>query len=273
MLSSRAEVIAVRRIGAFRHLTLVAPEIADQARVGQLVSIAVGGATSALMGRRTVPIAAASPSGTYGGTIEITVDSDADPGMKWLSALRTHDEVEVIGPVGRPFPLPTGAVDAIVVGFGARAAAVSWLSQSLRDRGCRVDLVLAGSDDRHLVGVVEARRIVGNVSVVLPDDDAEVEEQAAERVRTLLRSGEAAVVYAMGRASQLVGLTEVAAPFGVVVQCCVVEEMPCGTGLCGSCDVPVQSSRGEPYAVRCCTEGAVLRADRVRWVDYLQELG
>ena len=68
-------------------------------------------------------------------------------------------------------------------------------------------------------------------------------------------------------------VAEVAHPYGVVVQCQIDEEMPCGTGLCGSCEVPVQTPSGARHTIRCCTEGAVLRADRVRWPLYLQDLG
>lgn len=272
LVSCRAEVIATRRIGAFRHLTLVAPDIADVAKPGQFVSAAVGGPTSALVGRRTVPIAHASPSGTYGGTVEIIVDSDGDAGVRWIGERRAHDEVDLIGPIGRPYPLPSSAVDAIVVGVGSSAAALSWLSGQLRDRGCRIDLVLGGLDDRHLVGVVEARRIVGNVSVVLPSADEDLSSRLASAVRHLLRTGDASVVYAAGQAPDLAAVAAVAQPFGVVVQCCIDEEMPCGTGLCGSCEVPVQTKSGERHTIRCCTEGAVLRADRVRWPLYLQDL-
>lgn len=274
LVTSRAEVIATRRMGAFRHLTLVAPDVADVAKPGQFVSAAVGGPASALVGRRTVPIANASPSGTYGGTVEIIVDSDGDAGVRWLAERRAHDEVDLIGPIGRPFPLPAGAVDTVVVGVGASAAALGWLSGQLRDRGCRIDMVLGGSDDRHLVGVVEARRIVGNVTVVLPaaDDDQTLAERIGAAVRQLLRTSDASVVYAAGQARYLAAVGAVAAPFGVVVQCCIDEEMPCGTGLCGSCEVPVQTKSGERHTIRCCTEGAVLRADRVRWPLYLQDL-
>ena len=272
LVTSKAEVIATRRMGAFRHLTLVAPQIADIAKPGQFVSAAVGGHASALVGRRTVPISNASPRGTYGGTVEIIVDSDGDAGVRWLAERRAHDEVDLIGPIGRPFPLPSSAVDAVVVGVGASAASLSWLAGQLRDRGCRIDLVLGGTDDRHLVGVVEARRIVGNVSVVLPSADTGLSEQVAAAVRQLLRTGEASVVYAAGRAPHLAAVAAVAQPFGVVVQCCIDEEMPCGTGLCGSCEVPVQSKSGDRHSIRCCTEGAVLRADRVRWPLYLQDL-
>ncbi|NHN55014.1 hypothetical protein G9U51_04335 [Calidifontibacter sp. DB0510] len=259
-------------MGAFRHHTLVAPDIADRARPGQMVSVAIGGPASALVSRRTLPIAAASPSGTYGGTVDVIVDPGLDAGMAWLGDLRAHDEVAMIGPVGRAYPLPTSGVDVLVVGVGASAAPVGWLAAHLRDRGCRVDLTLAGPDDRHLVGVIEARRIAGSVTV-LTGADPELGADLAARVRTQLRTSEIAVVYAAGRARHLAPVVEVARPFGVVVQCCVDEDMPCGTGLCGSCEIPVRADDGMRHTIRGCTEGAVLRGDRVDWAALAEELG
>ena len=259
-------------MGAFRHHTLVVPEIADQARPGQLCSFAVGGDTSALVGRRTLPVAGVTRSGTYGGTIEIVVDPARDAGMRWLAERRVHDELEVVGPVGRAFPLPTHAVDALVVGVGASAAPVSWLCAALRDRGCRVELMLAGGNDRQLVGVIEARRLVGSVSVVTADGTGIVGPVRTE-VQRLLRGTDVAVIYAVGRAPELAAVVEAAAPFGVTVQVLVDEAMPCGTGLCGSCRLPVTGSDGESHSIRGCTEGPVVRGDLVQWAPYLRALG
>ena len=40
---------------------------------------------------------------------------------------------------------------------------------------------------------------------------------------------------------------------------------PCGTGLCHGCPLPVLGEDGVPRVVRACSEGPVVRADRVRW--------
>ncbi|MFM6849348.1 MAG: dihydroorotate dehydrogenase electron transfer subunit, partial [Terrabacter sp.] len=47
-----AEVIATRRVGAYQHLTLVAPGVAELARPGQFVALAVGGESSGTLLRR-----------------------------------------------------------------------------------------------------------------------------------------------------------------------------------------------------------------------------
>nr|MBA2464715.1 dihydroorotate dehydrogenase electron transfer subunit [Nocardioidaceae bacterium] len=44
-------------------------------------------------------------------------------------------------------------------------------------------------------------------------------------------------------------------------------EMPCGTGLCQACVVPVVGEDGVTRMVRACFDGPVFRGDRVRWTD------
>ena len=57
------ELIATRRAGAYHHLTLVAPGVAELARPGQFVALAVGGPTSANLLRRCFSIHRVKPSG------------------------------------------------------------------------------------------------------------------------------------------------------------------------------------------------------------------
>ena len=73
------ELISTRRVGAFVAHTFVAAGIAELARPGQLVSLAVGDDASAIVTRRALPLRSVTPSGTYGGTVEVVVEEgDAD---------------------------------------------------------------------------------------------------------------------------------------------------------------------------------------------------
>lgn len=265
------ELIATRKAGAFTHLTFVAPGVGESARPGQLVSVAVGDASTALVARRTVPLHGVTPSGTYGGTAEIVVDADRDPGERWLADRRVHDEVQLIGPLGRPFPLPEQPLPCLLVGVDAAVAPLTWLARALRDRGCPVHLVIAGSDDRHLLDVIEARRLVGNVTVLTPEK-GDLHEPLRRAVRENVRRQDSAIVYASARARELALIVPLVDGLGAVSQVAVHEDMPCGTGLCSACLVPV---RGEDHAVRsirACSDGPVVRGSRVVWEQYLAGL-
>ena len=109
--------IAARRpVGAYVELSLDAPEIAERAQPGQFVAFAVGGPTSAMLLRRSIAI-----SGTADGVVTVVVAAHG-PGSTWLAGLRPGDVVDVVGPLGRRFPLPTPGTPALLVGGGYGAA-------------------------------------------------------------------------------------------------------------------------------------------------------
>jgi len=114
-----AEVAAARPVGAYVELTLAAPEIARAAEPGQFVAFAVGGPTSAMLLRRSIAIA-----GTAGGRVTVVV-APHGVGSTWLAGLRAGDRVDVVGPLGRPFPLPPPGTPALLVAFGAGLAYAS----------------------------------------------------------------------------------------------------------------------------------------------------
>ncbi|WP_299445522.1 dihydroorotate dehydrogenase electron transfer subunit [uncultured Phycicoccus sp.] len=258
------ELIANRRVGAYHHLTLVAPGVAELADPGQFVALAVGGPTSATLLRRCFSIHKVKPSGTYGGTVDIVVAAHG-PGTRWLAALRPHDPVDVVGPLGRPFPLPAEPVACVLVGGGYGSAPLFWLAESLRERGCHVEMVLGAASEDRLFGVVEARRSADAVHVTTDDGSAGRRGWVSDVLGEVVDRTEAAVVYACGPMAMLRSVTEVAGRHGAVAQVAVEESMACGIGVCMTCVMPVTGSDGATRMVRSCVEGPVFRGDRVRW--------
>jgi dihydroorotate dehydrogenase electron transfer subunit len=258
------ELIATRRAGAYHHLTFVAPGLAELARPGQFVALAVGGDTSANLLRRCFSIHKVSPAGTYGGTVDVVI-SAVGVGTEWLSTLRAHDEVDIVGPLGRPFPLPTEPVACVLVGGGYGSAPLFWLAEALRERGCHVEMVLGAATESKLFGVVEARRHADGVSVTTDDGSAGTKGWVSDVLPEVIRRSGAAVVYGCGPMGMLKSITDVAAAEGAVAQVAVEESMACGVGVCMTCVMPVTGNDGATRMVRSCVEGPVFRGDRVRW--------
>lgn len=259
-----AEVIATRRAGAYHHLTFVAPGVAERARPGQFVALSVGGSSSAHLLRRCFSIHRVSPSGTYGGTVDLVISS-VGPGSDWLSTLRAHDTTSMVGPLGRPFPLPKEAVATVLVGGGYGSAPLCWLAETLRERGCRVDVVLGAATESRLFGVGQARRAADSVTVTTDDGSAGHKGWVSDVLPALVAAHGAAVVYACGPMGMLRAVTDVAGATGAVAQVAVEESMACGIGVCMTCVLPVTGSDGLTRMVRSCVEGPVFRGDRVRW--------
>jgi len=258
------ELIATRRVGAYQRLTFAAPGVAELAKPGQFVALAVDGDTSAHLLRRCFSIHKVSPSGTYGGTVDVVVAARG-PGTRWLTGLSTHHEVNIIGPLGRAFPLPSEPVACVLVGGGYGSAPLFWLAAALRERGCHVEMVLGAATEDRLFGVVEARRVVVGVTVTTDDGSMGVKGWVSDVLPDVIRRSNAGVVYGCGPMAMLRSVTDLASAEGVIAQVAVEESMACGIGVCMTCVMPVTGNDGMTRMVRSCVEGPVFRGDRIRW--------
>ncbi|NYF99555.1 dihydroorotate dehydrogenase electron transfer subunit [Janibacter cremeus] len=259
-----AEVIGNVAAGGYRHLTLVTPGLAELARPGQFVALSVGDGTSSMLLRRSFSIHKVSPAGTYGGTTEIVVAAHGE-GTRILTALEPGENVGVIGPLGRGFPLPSQPVPCILVGGGYGSAPLFWLAEQLRERGCAVEIVLGAASADRLFGVVEARRVGDGVTVTTDDGSVGTRGWVSDVVPELIERSGAAVVYGCGPMGMLSSLSAIADEHGIVAQVAVEEAMACGVGICMTCVMPVRDESGTTSMVRSCLDGPVFRGDRVRW--------
>jgi len=264
VVSVTGELVATRRAGAYHHLTFVAPGIAELARPGQFVALSVGGPTSAHLLRRCFSIHQVTPSGTYGGTVDVVI-SAVGPGTEWITALRPHDTTSIIGPLGRPFPLPVQPVPCVLVGGGYGSAPLFWLAERLRERGCRVEMVLGAATESRLFGVVDARRSADAVTVCTDDGSLGHQGWVSDVLGDVITRSGSQVVYACGPMGILESVTTIAQERGAVAQVAVEEAMACGVGVCMTCVMPVRGADGATRMVRSCVEGPVFRGDRVRW--------
>jgi dihydroorotate dehydrogenase electron transfer subunit len=265
-LQVAAEVLLVKKVGAYQAVTVVAPGIPELTRPGHFLAVQVGGPDSSMLLRRAFAIYDVKDRGVYGGTVEF-VFAVHGRGTAWLSSRRQGDALDVVGPLGRPFRLPTTAVNVTLVGGGYGSAPLLPLAVALRERGCRVDVVLgAGSSDR-LFGFLEAKRMADSISVSTDDGSMGVRGRVTDLLPQVLDRSGADVVYACGPMPMLRAVAELAAERGIPSQVAVEESMACGIGVCMTCVLPVVGTDGLIRMVRSCVEGPVFAGDRVRWDD------
>jgi NAD(P)H-flavin reductase len=255
-------VVAVRgrrSVNAYVELSLAAPEIAERAQPGQFVAFAVGGTLSAALLRRSIAIAGAGD-----GVVTVVVAPHGS-GSTWLAGLREGDVVDVVGPLGRPFPLPEPGTPALLVGGGYGAAALVGLAERLRASGSAVTAIAGAASADRLCSVEELRAVADDVVVTTDDGSVGrrgwVSEPAAERI------GAAGVVYACGPMGMLRAVGELATAAGVPSYVAVEESMACGIGVCMTCVLPVIGEDGRTRFSRSCVEGPVFGGDRVRFAD------
>jgi dihydroorotate dehydrogenase electron transfer subunit len=262
----RGSVLSMKRAGGYHLLTLVAPGIAERFRPGQFVALAVGGEDSSMLLRRAFSVYRTEDRGVYGGTVEIVFD-EAGRGTRWLAKQRTHDPIDVVGPLGRPFALPKEPVSCTLVGGGYGSAPLFALADHLRGRGCRVDFVLGAASEERLFGVLEAKRMAQSVAITTEDGSLGDRGRVTDVLPSVLRRAGTDVVYACGPMGMLAAVAGQARAHGAHSQTAVEEAMACGTGVCMTCVLPVIGDDGVTRMVRSCVDGPVFRGDAVRWAD------
>ncbi|MDQ3612463.1 MAG: dihydroorotate dehydrogenase electron transfer subunit, partial [Actinomycetota bacterium] len=177
------------------------------------------------------------------------------------------DKLDVVGPLGKPFRLPTTGVNATLVGGGYGSAPLLPLATALRERSCRVDMVLgAGGADR-LFGLLEAKRMAASIAVTTDDGSVGTAGRVSDVLPGVLDKCRTDVVYACGPMPMLRAVAAVCAERGIPCQVAVEESMACGIGVCMTCVLPVVGDDGRTRMARSCVEGPVFLADRVRWDD------
>src|SRR5579859_4161025 len=260
----RGTVLTVRRVDAYHAMTFVAPAIATRFRPGQFVTIAVGGAASALLGRRAFMVHDVRPD--HGGTVEI-VFAVSGPGTTWLAGLRARDVIDVAGPLGRPFPVPRDPSSCVLLGVGYGSAPLFTLAARLRERGCQIDFMLGASSADRLFGALTARRTGRSLTITTTDGSMGTRGPVTYSLEQVIRDARSDVIYACAPASVLRDVALLAGRYEIPVQAAVDVPMACGIGVCMGCVLPVTGTDGVTRIVRACVDGPVFRADLVRWDD------
>lgn len=254
------EVVATKRIGGYRHLTLTAPGVPESFRAGNFVAVSVEGHVT----RRALWVHRVRASSAFGPTLDVVVEPRGT-GTTWLAAQPVGARVTITGPLGRPFALPKDPVACLLVGEGYAAAPLFPLAERLRERGCQVSLVVSAPDEARLLSALEARRSARSVTVLTADGSVGQRGSVADHVGDLLARSDADVVYAAGPTAVIRAAAAAAERAGAWSQVAVEVPTPCGTGLCHGCPLPVVGEDGVDRVIRGCTEGPVVRGDRVRW--------
>ena len=262
----KGEVLDNRRVGAYHVLSLTAPGISEVTRPGHFVTLGIGGEESSMLLRRSFAVHQVQSRGVYGGTLDIVV-SVAGKGTQWLAERRRHDVVDIVGPLGRPFVLPKERVSCVLVGGGYGSAPLFMLAEQLRERGCRVDVVVGAASEDKLFGTLELKRLASTLTVTTDDGSLGERGRVTDVLPDLMDRVNADVVYACGPMPMLQRVAEIAEQRQAYSQCAVEEAMACGVGVCMTCVLPVIGEDGVTRMLRSCTEGPVFRGDRVRWAD------
>ena len=263
-IQKSVEVLSNKKVGSYHHMIFSVGEMALNAKPGNFVAISVGGASSAMVLRRAFAIYRASDRGNYGGTVELVVAAHGS-GSRWLSERAIHDRVDMVGPLGTAFGIPTEPVNALLVGGGYGSAPLFGLAEVLKQRGCRVDIVLGASNANKIYAPLEGKRSVNTMTLTTEDGGAGVKGRVTDVLPQLIDKYSSEIIYSCGPMGMLEAVDKVAQSSGVLHQCAVEESMACGIGVCMTCVIPLRDEAGVIKMQRSCIEGPVVDGSRVVW--------
>ena len=259
----QAEVLSNKKVGPYHHMVFAVGDMAAHSKPGNFVAISVGGEQSSLILRRAFAIYRASDKGPMGGSIELVVAPHGQ-GSKWLCNQNVGAFVDMVGPLGTAFGIPTTNANTMLIGGGYGSAPLFALAEVLKNRGCRVDMVLGASTANKIYAPLEGKRSVSSLTLTTDDGTTGIHGQISEAIPRLIREYSTEVIYSCGPMGMLSAIAKIAEDFDIAHQCAVEEAMACGIGVCMTCVVPVKNEGGIKM-VRTCIDGPVMDGAEIIW--------
>lgn len=259
-----AEIVSNKKVGAYHHMVFAVGEIANAAKPGNFVAISVGGESSQLVLRRAFAIYRTFDRGSSGGLLEIVV-APQGAGSTWLANQQPGVKIDLIAPLGTAFGIPTEPVRALLVGGGYGSAPLFGLSDVLKNRGCRVDMVIGASTAMKIYAPLDGKRSVSSLTITTEDGSTGKTGKVTDVLREIITSNEIDIVYSCGPMGMLEAINNITEEFNLVHQCSIEESMACGIGVCMTCVLPIKGEDGQIRMLRSCIDGPVVAGESVIW--------
>ena len=259
-----AELLSNKKVGAYHHMIFSVGDIASLAKPGNFVAIAVGGESSSMVLRRAFAIYRSTERGPQGGLIELVVAPHGQ-GSRWLTSLEPHSVVDMVAPLGTHFGIPIEPVRALLGGGGYGSAPLCGLAEVLKNRGCRVDMVLGASTASKIYAPLDGKRSVSSLTLTTDDGSTGIQGQITDVLPKLISENEIEIVYSCGPMGMLQAITAITDTYQIMHQCAVEESMACGIGVCMTCVLPVMGDDGVTRMLRSCIDGPVMDGTKVIW--------
>ena len=268
MIRARCEILSSKKAGGYHAITLVAPDLAERARPGQFIEVAMPAERRFFL-RRPFWIHQVSRRGGWAGTLEFHFDPTG-PGTSWLAEVGPHRFLDVIGPLGHGFAYPKDLSSCLLVAGGYGAAPLYFLAEELRARGKRVDMILGAQEQDRVFKPVEGKRLAVAIAITTEDGSLGDRGMVTDVLPAMVSRCRTEVVYACGPNPMLRAVAEYCIGNHIPCQVAVEEMMGCGLGVCWTCVVPVIRRDGRGWDnLRTCVDGPVLTGSRVWWEKWL----
>ncbi len=207
------------------------------------------------------------------------------PATLKMKTLKSGDKLNLIGPLGNGFKIPTDKKLAILVAGGMGAPPLQHLAKELKGK-CPEVIVMAGAKSLSKLPYTEIKP--GNISneptfvlnefakynvkslISTDDGSAGFKGFVSEMLKNWLKakkpdSGKT-IIYTCGPEVMMKHVAAISSEFQIPCQVSLERMMACGTGLCQGCAVKCIDKKTKETGYKlCCKDGPVFWADEVVW--------
>lgn len=244
--------------GLYRKIVFHAPEIAAKAQPGQFVHIHIPSLRDRIL-RRPFSICGYDPEAETLTVVYKVVGS----GTAELAEMLPGKSCNVMGPLGKGYPMPGGDETPVLVAGGYGSAAILPLAKRSVNKG----MLLLGARSAADIILSEEYEAAGyDVRLATQDGSLGHKGLVTELLdKALTDAPKTPVLYACGPTPMLMALGRLAVAKNVKCYLSLDQHMCCGIGACFACVVKMKdpsSPDGWRYS-RTCKEGPVYTAEEV----------
>jgi len=191
-------------------------------------------------------------------------------GTALMSRMVPGDELDILGPLGKGFPVWEWVDHALLVGGGIGIAPLVALADNLvTHRRIHTVCFIGGRTSDDILGVMELRRL--GVKTYLSTEDGSlprkgrITESLEEYISKHARYGvESWAIYSCGPKPMMKAVAGLARERGIRDYTSLEANMACGVGACLGCVTRVMVD-GKPAYKKVCEDGPVFEGAEVIW--------
>lgn len=245
----------------FRHV-YEAPSIARDAQPGQFLHVRVTRATAPLL-RRPISILWSD----FHKHVEILFKVVRE-GTALLAEKRTGEHVDLVGPLGRPFPYDFHRT-AVCVAGGYGIAPLCFLARANVSEHNRRILLYGARSASGIILKSEWRAAFDEVAIATEDGSMGRRGMVTDLLRDLVTTRKSLAIYACGPTAMLAAVAQCVRERAEPETPCYVSmenRMGCGVGACLGCVVPIRGG-----IATTCKDGPVFPASEILFEQLLAE--
>lgn len=234
-------------------LKVSGPSVSKLKQPGQFVHIKAGEGSLHML-RRPISICEID---TQNDSFTMLFRAEGE-GTRKIAALRTGDQIDIIAPLGKGFPVEKAKKKALLVGGGIGVPPLYELSKQLNARGIETVHVLGFRSKKDVFYQAQFEAL-GDTYIVTEDGSAGEKGFVTHVIDQLPVDYD--IYYTCGPKPMLKALTKLETLKDVPGYISLEERMGCGVGACYACVCHVPES--ETAYVKVCTDGPVFEKGAV----------